>query len=86
MTLDIQNFAAVSDREVQKLDIGLTPEDTRAVMRSIQYPLGWYELERSIVIVFGLVTQLAPTLNLVQVGVPYVLPLLAQRRAKSRAA
>lgn len=89
LTLEIHNFASVSDREVQKLDIGLTAADTRAVMRSIQYPLGWYELERSIVIVFGLVTQLAPTLNLVQVGVPYVLPLLAQRRAaeaKARAA
>jgi hypothetical protein len=47
-------------------------------MKSIEYPLGWFYVERAAVILFGLSSQLAPKLNTVMVGFPYVMKFLAQ--------
>ena len=46
-------------------------------MRSVEYPEGWFYVERSAVILFGLAAHLAPRLNTVMVGMPYVMARLA---------
>ena len=50
-------------------------------MRSVHYPDGWFYVERASVMMFWLAGQIAPELDQVQVGFPYVLPLLSQRLA-----
>ena len=49
-------------------------------MRSIEYPQGWFFVERAVVIMFGLSAQLAPKLNTVHVGFPYIMKFLAESR------
>ena len=63
---------ALADPEVERTEI-------RELMRSIRYPEGWFYVERAAVIAFWLVGHLDPELDALQVGFPYVLPLLAER-------
>ena len=79
LNLDIQDFSRIDPKEAEKLlDPELKRNDLRALMKSIEYPLGWFYVERAAVILFGLSSQLAPKLNTVMVGFPYVMKLLAQ--------
>jgi len=58
----------------------------RELMKSITYPEGFFYVERATLIMFGLSSQLAPRLNTVQVGVPYIMRFLAERSAQRLAA
>lgn len=60
--------------------------ELRELMKSVQYPLGWFYVERAVVIMFGLCAQLAPTLNTVHVGFPYIVKFLAAKQAEKQAA
>jgi hypothetical protein len=60
-------------------------DELRELMKSIAYPEGWFYVERAAVIMFGLSSQLAPKLNTVQVGFPYVMKFLADRMARRAA-
>jgi predicted unusual protein kinase regulating ubiquinone biosynthesis (AarF/ABC1/UbiB family) len=59
--------------------------ELRDLMRSIAYPDGWFYVERATVIAFWLVGQIDPDLDTMNVGVPYVLPLVMERQAKAAA-
>ncbi len=88
LNLDINDFGK-ADQELMKVhEPELTPEDVRSLMRSIAYPLGWFYVERAALILFGLSSSLAPKLNIVQTGFPYVARFLAERamaQAKAKA-
>jgi ubiquinone biosynthesis protein len=55
--------------------------ELRELMRSVQYPVGWFYVERAVLIMFGLSLQLAPNLDTLTVGFPYVMKFLAERQA-----
>jgi hypothetical protein len=55
-------------------------------MKSIAYPEGWFYVERAAVIMFGLQSQLAPKLNGIQIGFPYITQFMFERSAKRMAA
>jgi hypothetical protein len=55
-------------------------------MKSVAYPDSWFYVERAVVIIFGLAAQLAPKMNTVQVGFPYIMRLMASRQAEADAA
>lgn len=55
--------------------------ELRELMKSVQYPLGWFYVERAVLILFGLSLQLAPNLDTLTVGFPYVMKFLAERRS-----
>jgi predicted unusual protein kinase regulating ubiquinone biosynthesis (AarF/ABC1/UbiB family) len=90
--LKIQNRTAGALMRAQSKDLGalVDPEvertELRELMRSIRYPEGWFYVERASVIAFWLVGQIDPDLDTLQVGFPYVLPLLAERTAKQQPA
>lgn len=63
----------------QLIDPEVEWQQLRTLMRSVKYPDGWFYVERAAVQLFWLVGQIDPDLDTVQVGFPYVLPLLAQR-------
>lgn len=75
LNLDIEDWTKV---DPELLDPGLKKQEARALMRSFQYPLGWFYVERAVIILFGLSAQLAPRMNTVQVGLPYVLDFIAK--------
>jgi ubiquinone biosynthesis protein len=77
MKANAKELEALADPEVERREL-------RSLMRSVHYPDGWFYVERASVMMFWLAGQIAPDLDQVQVGFPYVLPLLSQRLASSR--
>jgi hypothetical protein len=51
-------------------------------MKSVAYPEGWFYVERAAVIMFGLSATLAPRLNGIHVGFPYVTQFIMERNSK----
>ncbi|HKE20115.1 MAG TPA: AarF/UbiB family protein [Kofleriaceae bacterium] len=81
LNLHISDFGRISPEVAQSLaDPGVKKEELRRLMRSIQYPLGWFFVERAVIILFGLSAQLAPRLNTVHVGFPYIMKFLSEHR------
>jgi hypothetical protein len=54
-------------------------EELRELMKSIAYPEGWFYVERASVIMFGLQATLAPKLNGIQVGFPYIMQFMMDK-------
>ena len=61
-------------------------EELRDLMKSVAYPEGWFYVERASVIMFGLQAQLAPKLNGIQVGFPYVAQFVMEKNKARMAA
>jgi predicted unusual protein kinase regulating ubiquinone biosynthesis (AarF/ABC1/UbiB family) len=80
LDIDIQDFGRIKPEvALQLADPGVKRDELRDLMRSVEYPEGWFYVERAIVILFGLSAQLAPKLNTIQVGFPYIMRMLAAR-------
>jgi ubiquinone biosynthesis protein len=87
LDLNITDFSKISPQTAQKLaDPEVKRDELRELMKSIAYPEGWFYVERAVVIMFGLSAQLAPKLNTIHVGFPYIMKFLADRRAARAAA
>ena len=69
----------------QLADPELERGELRELMRSIQYPPDWFYIERACVLMFWLCGQIDPELDTMQVGFPYVMPLLMNRSAQYQA-
>ena len=83
LNLNIQDFSKIDPKVADQLaDPDMKREELRDLMRSIAYPEGWFYVERAAVIMFGLQAQLAPKLNGIQVGFPYVMQFMMERNAK----
>jgi len=71
LNLNVTDFSKLgADMAVRMVDTDDKRAELRELMKSVQYPLGWFYVERAVVIMFGLTTQLAPTLNTLRVGFP----------------
>jgi predicted unusual protein kinase regulating ubiquinone biosynthesis (AarF/ABC1/UbiB family) len=77
LKLDIQDFGRIRPDQIAALDPGLEAAELRELMKAVEYPEGWFYVERSAVILFGLAAHLAPRLNTVMVGIPYVMQRMA---------
>jgi predicted unusual protein kinase regulating ubiquinone biosynthesis (AarF/ABC1/UbiB family) len=87
LNLNITDFSKIGAEAAANLaDPELRRDELRELMKSIAYPEGWFYVERAVVIMFGLASQLAPTLNTVHVGFPYIMKFLADRTAARAAA
>ncbi len=69
---------SLADPEIARREI-------RELMRSFQYPDGWFYAERASVMMFWLCGQIAPDLDTLQVGYPYLLPLILKRQQEMTA-
>jgi ubiquinone biosynthesis protein len=58
-------------------------DDLREMMKSVHYPDTWFYVERAIVLLFWLGASIDNTVDGVQVGFPYVLPLLMEHNRKA---
>ena len=67
--------------ELEKLaDPQVERAELRELMKAFHYPEGWFYAERASVMMFWLCGQIAPDLDTLQVGFPYIAPLLLQRQ------
>ena len=74
-----------SGSELESLaDPGVATEELRELMRSVEYPEGWFYVERASVLMFWLVGQIDPDVDPMRIGFPYVMPLVMQKRAQSK--
>ena len=76
---DMKDLEALADPELERREL-------RALMKSWRYPEGWFYVERASVLLFWLAGAIDPDLDTLQVGFPYVMPLLAERTAAAAAA
>jgi ubiquinone biosynthesis protein len=70
---------SLADPEIERRQI-------RELMKSLEYPDGWFYVERASVMMFWLSGQLDPDLDTMQVGMPFVMPLIMKRQAELSAA
>jgi predicted unusual protein kinase regulating ubiquinone biosynthesis (AarF/ABC1/UbiB family) len=84
-SIKITDFAQLDRQTVEKLTVDGYQQvrgQLREIMKSVEYPDGYFYVERTLVLLFGLVGQLAP-----KVGLPgLVLPYASLAFAKSLAA
>ncbi len=72
-----------SQSELEQLaDPEVAREELRELMRAVEYPDGWFYVERASILMFWLVAQIDPDIDAMRVGFPYVMPLLMQKRAQ----
>jgi predicted unusual protein kinase regulating ubiquinone biosynthesis (AarF/ABC1/UbiB family) len=58
-------------------------DDLRELMKSVHYPETWFYIERATVLLFWLSATIDPFVDTVQVGFPYIMPLLMERNRKA---
>lgn len=80
LNINITDFSKIDPAIADQFaDVELKRDELRDLMKSIAYPEGWFYVERAVIIMFGLSSQLAPTLNTLQIGFPYVMKFIAER-------
>lgn len=83
LNLNITDFGKIDPAVAQKLaDPDMKRDELRELMKSVAYPEGWFYVERASVIMFGLSATLAPKLNGIHVGFPYVMQFVMERNAR----
>jgi predicted unusual protein kinase regulating ubiquinone biosynthesis (AarF/ABC1/UbiB family) len=83
LNLNITDFGKIDPAVAQQLaDPDMKREELRELMKSVAYPEGWFYVERAAVIMFGLSATLAPKLNGIQVGFPYVMQFIMEKNAQ----
>jgi ubiquinone biosynthesis protein len=83
LNLNITDFGKIDPAVAQQLaDPDMKRSELRELMKSVAYPEGWFYVERAAVIMFGLQATLAPKLNGIHVGFPYVTQFIFERNAK----
>ena len=73
MNADRESLERLADPEVERREL-------RELMQSIHYPDGWFYVERASVLMFWLCGQIAPKLDTMTVGIPYVMPLVMKKQ------
>jgi hypothetical protein len=87
LNLNITDFGRIDPAVAQQLaDPDMKRDELRELMKSIAYPEGWFYVERAAIIMFGLSATLAPKLNGIQVGFPYVSKFIMDANMKRLAA
>jgi ubiquinone biosynthesis protein len=83
LNLNITDFGKIDPAVAQHFaDVDFKRDELRDLMKSIAYPEGWFYVERAAVIMFGLQATLAPKLNGIHVGFPYITQFMMERNAK----
>ena len=77
--LNLTDLSQVDFRTAERfVDPELKRRELRTLMRALAYPEGWFEVERTAIMLFALSANLAPKLNTIEVGFPWVMRFLAK--------
>jgi ubiquinone biosynthesis protein len=82
-TLKVSDFSNIDRAELQQLSgYALVRGRLREVMRSVEYPDGYFYLERTLALLFGLVGQLEPERGLPGVAAPLASKMMLRMLAR----
>lgn len=82
-SVKIQDFSKLDREQVEKLSgYEQMRGKLRQVMKSVEYPEGYFYVERTLALLFGLVGQLAPKLGLPGLVMPYASQAFMSRAQK----
>jgi ubiquinone biosynthesis protein len=82
--LQIDDFSNIDRNAVEKMSgFAQVRGRLRAIMRHVQYPEGYFYIERTLVLLFGLVGQLAPKAGLPGVAAPVAAKAMLRSFAKA---
>jgi predicted unusual protein kinase regulating ubiquinone biosynthesis (AarF/ABC1/UbiB family) len=71
-SVKIQDFSKIDREQIEKLSgYEQMRGRLRQIMKSVEYPEGYFYVERTLALLFGLVGQLAPKLGLPGLAMPY---------------
>jgi predicted unusual protein kinase regulating ubiquinone biosynthesis (AarF/ABC1/UbiB family) len=85
-SVKIQDFSKLDREQMEKLSgYDQMRGQLRQVMKSVEYPEGYFYVERTLALLFGLVGQLAPKLGLPGLVMPYASQALMMSMAKPAA-
>ncbi|HLL21958.1 MAG TPA: AarF/UbiB family protein [Kofleriaceae bacterium] len=83
LNINISDFSKIDPGVAEQLaDPDMKRDELRELMKAIAYPEGWFYVERAAVIMFGLSSTLAPKLNGIHVGFPYITQFMMEKNAK----
>ncbi len=83
LNLNITDFGKIDPAVAQQLaDPDMKRDELRELMKSIAYPEGWFYVERAAVIMFGLQSTLAPKLNGIHIGFPYITQFIMEKNTQ----
>jgi predicted unusual protein kinase regulating ubiquinone biosynthesis (AarF/ABC1/UbiB family) len=86
-SVKIQDFSKLDREQMEKLSgYEQTRGRLRQVMKSVEYPEGYFYVERTLALLFGLVGQLSPRKGLPGLVMPYAAQAFAQGLARPAAA
>lgn len=85
LKLDLQAAGQVDRALVEHMSEGAPTgrREKRALMRSIAYPEGWYELERALTMLVGICATHAPRIDAMQVAFPHLARYLRASAGRS---
>jgi ubiquinone biosynthesis protein len=82
-SVKIQDFSKLDREQMEKLSgYDQMRGKLRQVMKSVEYPEGYFYVERTLALLFGLVGQLAPKLGLPGLAMPYAAQAFMMGMAK----
>ncbi len=85
-SVKIQDFSKLDREQMEKLSgYDQVRGNIRQVMKSVEYPEGYFYVERTLALLFGLVGQLAPKVGLPGLLMPYASQALMMSMATSAA-
>ncbi|RYE94533.1 MAG: AarF/ABC1/UbiB kinase family protein [Myxococcales bacterium] len=79
MRADRDQLQKLADPEMERAEL-------RELMKSTEYPEGWFYIERASVMMFWLVAQIDPTVDALPIGMAHVMPQVMMRQFERAAA
>jgi len=77
VTLKVADYGNMSiDQIVSKEELRAVRGQMRSLMRSVRYPEGYFYIERSLVLLFGLCATIDPHVNALELGFPYAMQFI----------
>jgi ubiquinone biosynthesis protein len=81
----VQNFAALSSEELVQLSgANILRGKLRTVAASVSYPPGYFYVERTLTLLFGVTARLVPTKGLLAMAAPYTSKLMLRAMAERK--
>lgn len=85
VSMRIDDFSQIElDQLVSRRELRSVRGQLRELMRSVRYPEGFFFIERSIILLFGLCTTLDPKVNTLELGFPYAMKFILKEGSTVR--